>query len=153
MADADWLAELRRVLNAELPQYVKDLAEAVPTSVVKDIVNDNRSPPRPAAPPSNVSIMGAGRVQDFDVGPKYRPYVPPKEDDKATTDRSGWREAPKIDNWKPPGLREMDAMMDQQDAVDRAARIRELAEAAAVQRALESAEPKEREPKARGGKK
>ena len=132
MADADWLAELRRVLNAELPQYVKDLAEAVPTSVVKDIVNDNRSPPRPAAPPSNVSIMGAGRVQDFDVGPKYRPYVPPKEDDKATTDRSGWREAPKIDNWKPPGLREMDAMMDAADLQDRLQRVRQLGEARAL---------------------
>jgi hypothetical protein len=47
----------------------------------------------------------------------------------------------------------MDEMMDQQDAIDRAARVRELAEAATVQRVLKAAEPKAQEPKARGDKK
>jgi hypothetical protein len=134
-----------------LPEYMRDLVKNVGTDVVRDIVNDNRSPPRPAAPPSNVSIMGAGRVQDFDVGPAYRPYVPPKEDDKATTDRSGWREAPKVDDWRPPGVEIMDRMMDQQDAIDRAERIRQLAEASAIRKAeaelARQPEPKERKDK------
>jgi hypothetical protein len=80
-----------------------------------------------------------------DVGPQHRPV-------DATN--SGWQEAPKVNDWKPPGLEHMDRMMDQQDAIDRAARIRELAEAAAVQRALKPTEPKKQEPKApkdRGG--
>jgi len=78
-------------------------------------------------------------------GPQHRPL-----------DKSGWQEPPKVDQWKPDGLEIMDRMMDQQDAIDRAARIRELAGAAAVQRALKPAEPKEQEPKApkdRGDKK
>ena len=116
----------------KMQPWMKAAIAVAGDDVLRDIVNDNRNPPRPAAPPSNVSIMGAGRVQDFDVGPKYRPYVPPKEDDKATTDRSGWREAPKIDNWKPPGLREMDAMMDAADLQDRLQRVRQLGEARAL---------------------
>jgi hypothetical protein len=121
------------------------------TDLVKAIVADNRSPPRPAAPPSNVSIMGAGKVQEFDVGPKYRPYVPPKEDDKATAERPGWREPTPL---RPPeGLRYVDAMCHEEDRRFRAQRVKELAEAAAVQRALKAAEPKAQEPKARGDKK
>jgi len=51
--DPDWAKELRRLLNNELPRYVRDLAEAVPTSVVKDIVSDFRnSNPHPAQDPS-----------------------------------------------------------------------------------------------------
>jgi hypothetical protein len=85
-------------------------------------------------------VQGAGRVVTGDDGPAHRPL-----------DRSGWQEPPKVDNWRPPGVEIMDQMMDQQDAIDRAARARELAAAAAVQRALN--EPKEPEPKARGDKK
>jgi hypothetical protein len=112
--------------------------------LVRDIVNDFRSyNPHPAQDPSaKVVPQGAGRVVDGDVGPQHRPL-----------DRSGWQEPPKVDAWRPPGVEIMDRMMDQQDAIDRAARIRELAEAAALQRALKPAEPKEPEPKARGDKK
>jgi hypothetical protein len=119
----------------KMQPWMKDAVRAVNTDLMQDIVNDNRSPPRPAAPPSNVTVVGSGRVQDFDVGPAYRPYVPPKEDDTSATDRGGWRDSPQIKDWKPPGLREMDAMMDAQDAHDRVARARELAEAAALKRA------------------
>ena len=149
--DPDWAKELRRLLNNELPRYVRDLAEAVPTSVVKDIVSDFRNyNPHPAQDPSaKVSVQGAGVVKGGDVGPQHRPI-----DASAT---GGWQEAPKVDQWQPPGLKHMDRMMDQQDAIDRAARVRELAEAAAVQRVLtQSVEPKEQEPKApkdRGDKK
>jgi hypothetical protein len=125
-------------------EYMRDLIRAVPDKLVRDIVNDFRSyNPHPTQDPSaKVSVQGAGRVVTGDDGPAHRPL-----------DRSGWQEPPKVDSWRPPGVEIMDRMMDQQDAVDRAARVRELAEAAAIQRALNPAEPKEQEPKARGGKK
>jgi hypothetical protein len=120
-------------------EWVQDLRRVVDDKLMADIVSDfRRSPPPPGPTLPTVRVQGAGTVVDGDT-----PHG----------GTGGWQESPQLSNWTPPGLREMDAMMDQQDAVDRAARIRELAEAAAVQRALESAEPKEREPKARGGKK
>ena len=135
----------------KMQPWMKAAIAVAGDDVLRDIVNDNRSPPRPAAPPSNVSIMGAGRVQEFDVGPKYRPYKPPPEDDNATTERPGWRDATPL---RPPeGLRYIDAMCDEEDRRFRAQRVKEMVEAAAVQRALKAAEPKEQEPKARGDKK
>jgi hypothetical protein len=64
MADHPLVAQLRRALYAELPGHVRDLAEAVPTSVVKDLVNDFRSyNPHPAQDPNaKVIPQGAGRV-------------------------------------------------------------------------------------------
>jgi hypothetical protein len=127
--DPEWVREFRRVLNAELPEYVKDLAAAVPTSVVKDIVSDFRSyNPHPAQDPSaKVSVQGAGVVKTGDVGPQHRPI-----DTEATTDRSGWREPPKIDNWKPPGLEHIDRLVDAADLQDRLQRVRQLGEAKAL---------------------
>ena len=152
MIDAELLADLRRLVNTlRLPEYMRDLTAAVPDRLVKEIAADFRSyNPHPAQDPSaKVSVQGAGVVKGGDVGPQHRPI-----DASAT---GGWQEAPKVDQWQPPGLKHMDRMMDQQDAIDRAARVRELAEAAAVQRVLkQSVEPKEQEPKApkdRGDKK
>ena len=127
--DPDWVREFRRLLNAELPRYVRDLAEAVPTSVVKDIVSDFRSyNPHPAQDPSaKVSVQGAGVVKTGDVGPQHRPI-----DTEATTDRSGWREPPKVDNWKPPGLEHIDRLVDAADLQDRLQRVRQLGEAKAL---------------------
>jgi hypothetical protein len=114
------------------------MQSAVDTKLVQDIVNDNRPAPR-AAPSSTVTVVGSGRVQDFDYGPAYRPYVPPKEDNAPAAERSGsgWVKPPSIDNWRAPGLEHMDRMMDAQDAIDRAARARELAGAAALRKAEE----------------
>jgi hypothetical protein len=150
MIDPELIEDLRRLVNAlRKPEYIADLERAVPTDLVRSIVADNRHPIHPTQDPSaRVSVMGAGVVKTGDVGPQHRPIDP-----EATTDRSGWRDPPKIDNWRPPGVEHMDRMMDQQDAIDRAARVRELAAAAAVQRVLKPAEPKEQEPKARGDKK
>jgi hypothetical protein len=130
--------------NRRLEEWQQDLVRNVGTDLVRDIVSDFRSyNPHPTQDPSaKVSAQGAGRAVTGDVGPAHRPM-----------DRSGWQEPPKIDAWRPPGVEIMDQMMDQQDAVDRAARVRELTDAAAVQRALRPAEPKQPEPKARGGKK
>ena len=132
-------------------EYMRDLIRNVGDKAVRDIVNDFRNyNPHPAQDPSaRVSVQGAGVVKTGGVGPQHRPNDP-----SAT---GGWQEAPKFDQWQPPGLKHMDRMMDQQDAIDRAARVRELAEAAVVQRVLkQSVEPKEQEPKApkdRGDKK
>jgi hypothetical protein len=143
MIDPALLEELRRALNKELPEYMRDLVQAVPTDLVRDIVADNRHPIHPAQDPSaKVTVHGAGRVVTGDDGPAHRPL-----------DRSGWTEPPQVDAWRPPGVDICDALVDKQDAIDRAARIRELAEAAAIQRALKAAEPKEQEPKTRGDKK
>ena len=48
----------------KMQPWMKAAIAVAGDDVLRDIVNDNRSPPRPAAPPSNVSIMGAGRVQE-----------------------------------------------------------------------------------------
>ena len=139
--DPDWVREFRRLLNAELPEYVKDLAQAVPTSVVKDIVSDFRSyNPHPAQDPSaKVVPQGAGRVIDGNDAPV------------ASTGTGGWVDAPKVDNWKPPGLREMDAMMDAADLQDRLERVRQLGEAKAFAEA--EAEIKQQEETSKKGKK
>ena len=128
------LRDLRRLLT--MPEYMNDLVKAVPTDLVKQIVEDFRRGPPPVGPTlPSVKVMGAGTVVDGETPPPSR----------------GWVEAKPIDQWKPDGLEICDALVDQQDAIDRAARVRELAAAAAVQRAL--SEPKEQEPKTRGDKK
>jgi hypothetical protein len=149
MIDAELLADLQRLVNAlKRPEWQRDLERTVPTDLVRAIVADNRHPIHPAQDPSaKVTVQGAGVVKTGDVGPQHRPIDP------SATNSGGWQEPPKVDSWRPPGVEHMDRMMDQQDAIDRAARVRELAEAAAVQRAMKPAEPKEQETKARGDKK
>jgi hypothetical protein len=130
MADDDWLREFRRVLNNELPRYVRDLAEAVPTSVVKDIVSDFRSyNPHPARDPSaKVSVQGAGVVKTGDVGPQHRPIDP-------SATNSGWVEAKSIDSWRAPGLEHIDRLVDAADLQDRLERVKQLGEARALAQA------------------
>jgi hypothetical protein len=125
-----------------MPEWMADLVRNVGDKAVRDIVNDFRSyNPHPTQDPrAKVSVQGAGRVVTGDDGAAHRPL-----------DRSGWTEPPKVDSWRPPGVEIMDQMMDQQDAIDKAQRIKELAEAAAVQRAMKPAESKA--PKDRGDKK
>jgi len=127
-----------------MPEWMADLVRAVPDQVVKDLVKDFRSyNPHPAQDPSaKVVPQGAGKVVGGDDGVAHRPV-----------DQSGWVDPPQISDWTPPGVKHCDALMDQQDALDRAQRVKEVIEANLVQRALQPAEPKEQEPKARGGKK
>jgi hypothetical protein len=142
MIDPALLAELRRFLNAhKLPEYMSDLTKAVPTDLVRDIVNDFRSyNPHPAQDPSaKVVPQGAGRVIDGNDAP-------------VASHGTGWVDAPKVDDWRPPGLSICDQLMDQADAIDKAERIRQLARAAAVQQAeaaikQEDKERKDKEPK------
>jgi hypothetical protein len=115
--------------------------------MLKAIVADNRPAPV-AAPSSNVTVVGSGRVQDFDVGPKYRPYVPPKEDDNATTERSGWRD--QIPLRPPEGVDLCDRLVDAQDAIDRAERLRKLAETAAIRKAEAEIKAQAAKPEGKG---
>ena len=131
--------------NRRLEPWELDLINNVGDRAVRDIVNDFRSyNPHPTQDPSaKVVPQGAGRVVTGDVGPQHRPIA---------EQGSGWTTPPSIDSWRAPGLEHMDHMMDQQDAVDRVARAKELAEAAALRRAEEAflktkAEPKERKDK------
>jgi hypothetical protein len=150
MIDPALLEELRRFVNASrLPEWQRDLIETVPDHLVKQIAEDFRKGPPPAGPTlPPVRVMGAPTVKTGDVGPQHRPI-----DTDATTDRSGWQEAPKVDAWKPPGVEIMDEMMDQQDRIDRAARIRELGMAQHSRRLAEAAREAEDKDKAhRDGK-
>jgi hypothetical protein len=125
-------------------EYMRDLIRNVGDKAVRDIVNDFRNyNPHPAQDPSaKVVPQGAGRVVDGSDAPV------------ASTGTGGWVTPPQVDQWKgPPGIEHIDRLVDQADAIDKAERIRQLAEAAALQRALKSAEPKVQEPKARGDKK
>ena len=129
MIDPELLADLRRLLDTlRLPEYMRDLVDAVPDRLVKEIAQDFRSyNPHPAQDPSaKVSVQGAGVVKTGDVGPQHRPVDP------SATNSGGWVEAKSIDSWRPPGLREMDAMMDAADLQDRLQRVKELGEARAL---------------------
>jgi len=139
-----------------LEEYERDLLKIADDRLVADIVNDFRtySPTPRADPKATATPMGAGRVTTPDIGPKYRAYVPPDE----PTDRSGWTTPPSVDRWRAPGLEHCDRLMDQQDAADRLARVKELGEAQALARAeAEFLRSKQREaednkPKGKGSK-
>jgi hypothetical protein len=103
------------------------MVKNVDDKLVQDIVNDfrNYSPTmRAAGSSTTVTPVGAGRVVSGDD------VVTPR----------GWVDPPTVDQWKPPGLEIMDAMVDQQDRIDKAARARELAEAARVEKELRKLE-------------
>jgi hypothetical protein len=114
----------RSMGQVERNEQLRRMREACDSKTLRDIVADNRNSVFLPAPPSPATVVpvGAGRVVGGDDGAAHR--------------GSGWSEPPSIDNWKPPGLEAMDAMMDQQDAIDRAARVRELGEAARAAKQL-----------------
>jgi hypothetical protein len=133
MIDAELLADLRRLVTALmrspetlrlLPEWQRDLIANVPDKAVKDLVSDfrNYSPTPRADPSAKVLPVGAGRVVGGD-------------DTVASTGTGGWVEPPRVDSWRPPGVDICDQLMDQADAIDRAERIRQLAQTAAIQRA------------------
>ena len=81
--------------------------------LVRSLVADFRNGPatHKADPSARVTLPGAPEVRSV---PDHAPG-------------RGWVEPASVDHWKPPGLSIMDAMLDQQDATDRAAREREFA--------------------------
>jgi hypothetical protein len=121
-------------------EYWRDLARAVPTSVVQDLVRDfrNYSPtPRPD-PSAKVIPQGAGKVVGGDDGVAHRAYQPTED----TTDRSGWRDAPQLK--PPPGIDLIDQMVAAQDERDLIERAKQMA-AAKHARSLVEAEQQEAE--------
>jgi hypothetical protein len=80
----------------------------VETSVLRQIVADNRAPMHPAAPAAPQGVVGAAKVITGNDG-------------------VGWTNSPKVDDWRPPGLQIMDRLVDQQDRIDRAEREAQLA--------------------------
>jgi hypothetical protein len=116
------LARLTSTMGrAEASEMREAMRKAVDDKLMADIVADNRhSVFLPAGQGSKVTPAGAGKVID------------------GAQQGHGWAEPKSIDNWRPDGLAVMDAMMDQQDAIDRAARARELAEAAHINKQLKS---------------
>ena len=151
MIDPELLADLRRLVNAsKLPEWQRDLVEGVPTDLVKQISEDFRSynpAPRSLTPPATVTVVGSGKVVTGTEGPQHRPI-----DTNATN--SGWVEAKSIDSWRAPGVDICDQLMDQADAIERAERIRQLAQTAAIRRAeAELAKQPEPKPEGKGTKK
>jgi hypothetical protein len=110
----------RRVLQP----WEREALRVCNTDLMQDIVKDNR-PARVAAPSANVTVVGSGRVQDFDYGPKYRAYKPPEGDNATPADRSGFQEGRPL---RPPeGINYVDALCQEQDLRDLEARCREQA--------------------------
>jgi hypothetical protein len=115
---------------AQMPEWMEDLVRNVGDRAVRDIVNDARrgdiharASAIPGKPPtSTVRPLDAGPVKDGSDAP-------------VASTGTGWAESPQVNDWKPPGLSIMDRMMDQADALDRAERIRALAQSAAIKRA------------------
>jgi hypothetical protein len=136
MIDAKLLADLRRLVNTlKRPEYMADLVGAVPDRMVKDLVDDFRSyNPAPRSPlnspPATANPVDAAPVRTGTDGP-------------VANTGTGWADSPQIKNWKPPGIDLVDRLVDHQDALDRAQRVRELVEAAGAMAALKPKEPKE----------
>jgi hypothetical protein len=118
----------------QLPPWAVDLVRNVGDKAVRDIVNDfksyNPSPSMGAA--AKVKLEGVGVVQTGTDGAAHTPH--------RETPSNGWQEAPKVDSWKPNGIDIIDAMCSAQDAVDKAERIKALAEAARHLKALREVE-------------
>jgi hypothetical protein len=110
----------RSLGQAERNEQLRRMNEACDSKTLADIVNDNRNSVFLPAPPSPATVVpvGAGKTIGGDDGAAHR----------------GWVETKSIDQWRPDGLAIMDALVDQQDAIDKAKRARELGEAAAYQR-------------------
>jgi hypothetical protein len=107
-------------------EWVKDLRRTVPTSLVKQIVEDFRNydpSPRSLSPPATVQVQGAGRV----VGGDDKPVA---------STGTGWADSPELK--QPPGINLIDEMCAAEDASWRLQRAREVAEAAALRRAEEA---------------
>jgi hypothetical protein len=112
----------RSLGQAERNEQLRRMNEACDSKTLADIVADNRNSVfLPSNPAATVRVSGAGTVVDGEAKPRG----------------SGWQEVPSIDQWKPPGLEAMDALVDQQDRIDKAKLARELSEAARVARQLE----------------
>jgi hypothetical protein len=72
--------------------------------------------------PSKVTPVGAGVVKDAGSN-------------TVASSGTGWVKPPQVDQWRAPGIEHVDALVDAQDAVDKAERVRKLAQTEALRRA------------------
>jgi hypothetical protein len=107
--------------NMSMPMStMMEMARAVPTAMLRDIVHDNRAPTgRPGMIPSQ---------QVSSAGPSG----------SAAGDGTGW--AREIPLGPPAGIRYVDQQMDAQDAKDRADRTQQQAQTEAMRRFAEQTE-------------
>src|SRR5262245_19130318 len=103
------LAEQAR--RSGIPERQQEMANSVDDALVRDLVSDFRLGP---SPPSSMAAKPAT-----------------SEPKKGT----GWQAAAPLE--QPPGIDLMDAMMDQQDKIDKAERVRKALELAAISRRAE----------------
>src|SRR5271155_3057736 len=83
------------------------MAAAVGDDLIRDIVREMRHPPvLPSIPSATVRVVGTPEVVSGNDGPRH----------------GGGSVS--ISDWRPPGDRIFNALMDQQDAIDRAERVR-----------------------------
>jgi hypothetical protein len=102
--------------------WVQDALKVCGDDLMRDIVSDARA--------HNVILSRGGTA-------------PAKDNKEETADRSGWREGRAL---KPPdGIREIDALCDHADAVQKLERLVKLAEGVAALQALK--QPREPEDK------
>jgi hypothetical protein len=85
------------------PDYRTDMIAAVDDDLLASIVRDQRVPPTlRSEPAAKVGVAGAGRVVTGNDGAKHG---------------SGWANAPSIYDWRPPGERIFNQLMDQRNRV------------------------------------
>lgn len=102
---------LAKLLGMSVTQLRMQMA--VPDSLMRDVVRDNVNRPNP------VTSGPSGMIPQKDRGPPVR--------------GTGWIEPRPLE--PPPGIALMDQMMDQQDRIDRADRIIDLAKDVAMKEA------------------
>jgi hypothetical protein len=102
-------------------EWAKDLQRAVPDSVLKSLVEDARA--------HSVILSRGGTAAAKDNNEVPRPNT------------HGWVDAPSTSKWQAEaGIAAVDRLCDAQDKIDRAARIKELAEASLHLQAMAEAE-------------
>jgi hypothetical protein len=100
-----------------LEEYERDLINTVPDSLVRSLVEDARA--------HNVILSRGGTAPAKDNQEPPRPRG------------TGWVDAPSTSKWQAEaGIAAVDRLCDAQDRIDKAARIRELAETARHLQAL-----------------
>jgi hypothetical protein len=99
-----------------MDEWVRDMCRTVDDRLMKQIAEDFRRPPPPPGPTLPT-------VRPVDAAPVKT------GSDVVAGNGTGWAESPQVNDWRAPGIDVIDRLVDQQDALDRAARIQELIEA------------------------
>jgi hypothetical protein len=104
------------LLQGLIDLLAKEQRMAADTAFLRDVVHDNRGPPPTQALTGGetVRIVGSPTVVTGTDGPKHG-------------NNHGWAEPRKVDDWRPPGDKIFNALMDEEDRRWRAERALEQA--------------------------